>query len=160
MLNLGYGLPLPASLINYTTTKDKYLKKKRVMTFVSSVEKPSHKKCHEQSKRGKNSLFELTMAGILQKAEGDLGKTNLLKQTIYWSTNIHILQSPKHHQPSGTKVWAIQHWNSKNQIAFDEPVQRNVNIYLHSGPLLSWVMNLYKLQTWATKTFDSKLLSS
>ncbi len=65
------------------------------MTFVSSVEKPSHKKCHKQSKREKNSLFKLTMASILRKAEGNLGKTNLLKQTIYWSTNIHILQSPK-----------------------------------------------------------------
>jgi hypothetical protein len=44
MLNLGYALPLPASLINYTSKKDKYLKEKRVMTFVSSMENPSHKK--------------------------------------------------------------------------------------------------------------------
>lgn len=84
------------------------------MTFVSSVEKPSHKKCHKQSKSGKKSLFKLTMASILRKAEGNWGKTNLLKQTIYWSTNIHILQSPKNHQPSsGTKVWAIPNWNPK-----------------------------------------------
>jgi hypothetical protein len=40
-----------------------------------------------------------------------------------------------------------------------EPIQRDLNIYLHGGPLLSWVMNLYKLETWATKEFDSKLLS-
>lgn len=98
------------------------------MTFVSSMEKPSHKKCHKQSKRGKNSLFKLTMAGLLRKAEGNLGKTNLLKQTIYWSTNIHILQSLKNHQPSsGTKVWAIRNWNPKNQITLVEPVQRDVN---------------------------------
>jgi hypothetical protein len=56
MLNLGYGLPLPASLRNYTSKKDKYLKKKGVMTFVSSMEKPSHKKCQKQSERGKKSL--------------------------------------------------------------------------------------------------------
>jgi len=56
-------------------------------------------------------------------------------------------------------VWAIQNWNPKNQIALVEPVQRDVYINLHVGPLLSWVMNLYKLETWATKKFDSKLLS-
>ncbi len=130
------------------------------MTFVSSMEKPSHKKCDKQSKRRKNSLFKLTMAGLLRKAEGNLGKTNLLKQTIYWSTNIHILQSPKNHRPSlGTKVWAIRNWNPKNQITLVEPVQRDVNICLHGGPLLSWVMNLYKLESWPPKKFDSKLLS-
>lgn len=71
----------------------------------------------------------------------------------------HSSISKKNHQPSGTKVWAIQNWNPKNQIALVEPVQRDVYINLHVGPLLSWVMNLYKLETWATKKIDSKLLS-
>lgn len=107
MLNLGYALPLPASLINYTSKKDKYLKRKESWPLWAPWRNPIHKKCHKQSKRAKNSLFKLTMAGILQKAEGNLGKTNLLKQTIYWSTNIHILQSPK--KPSTIGYQSVGH---------------------------------------------------
>jgi len=49
------------------------------MTFVSSMEKPSHEKCHKQSKRGKNSLFKLTMAGPSSKGWRKFGQNKPFK---------------------------------------------------------------------------------
>lgn len=120
------------------------------MTFVSSMEKPSHKKCHKQSKRGKNSLFKLTMAaGLLRKAEGNLGKTNHL--LVYKHPHSSISKKPS---TIGYQSVGHQQLEPKkpNRLGWTR-TKRCEYIYLHGGPLLSWVMNLYKLETWATKFF-------